>query len=108
MKSQGRSCEGKNRLTREQARAVVREIIARNQRRGGDKHHVNAYACEFCGTYHVGHTSAPKPPPYKRRHRCFVRQTAAWHETSDYETFECETSDYETSNSTAEQTSDFH
>lgn len=69
MKSQGRSCEGKERLTREQAREVLREIHARNARMGSDKHHVNAYRCDFCGTHHVGHTSAPKQPPYKRKRR---------------------------------------
>ncbi len=68
MKSQGRSCEGKiAHATRADALAAVRIMRRKGQRlrTGNRKHSIAAYACAFCGKWHVGHNGAPSQR-YKR------------------------------------------
>ena len=53
-------------LTRAEATRIVREIRRRGERTRNRKHRMNAYRCDFCGAWHVGHDSAAKRWDYRR------------------------------------------
>lgn len=56
-RTKGRSCDGKE---RHDTREAAKGNIARLAKRGAAFGRLEAYRCDFCGSWHVGHTSRRK------------------------------------------------
>lgn len=76
MKTQERSCDGKLKLTRQEAREICNQIRKRGERQPAVRHRsITSYHCEFCGGWHVGHSGATVLAGYKRKKQFFYYES---------------------------------
>lgn len=70
MKTRERSCDGKLRLTRQEAHDTCLQIRHRGKRQPAVRHrNIKPYHCGFCGGWHTGHSGATVLANYKRQKR---------------------------------------